>query len=69
MEACRGCDGRGFKKVSNRDNVFAEKQVDCSRCSGKGAEPTGPPKPRKFFRRKDEDEDDEAAKFLRRHGQ
>ena len=66
MEACRACDGRGKRKRTDRDNVLASSEVDCSRCSGSGTEPHGPPKPRRFFRRKDEDENPEAEEFLRR---
>lgn len=72
-EACTGCDGRGSKNKTDRENVFAESKVVCARCNGSRQEPKGPPKQGRFRRTpKSEDEGDslDAAgdAFLRRHG-
>lgn len=74
-EACRGCDGKGETRSTDKDNVFKETVRVCSRCGGGKREP-GPPKGdgKRNFRRAPKSEDDDndlnraADTFLARHG-
>lgn len=76
-EACRACDGRGFRTKVDKENVMKEIKTTCSVCGGTGREP--PPstgRGRGFGRRgphveeteEEEDINRKADNFLRRHG-
>jgi hypothetical protein len=76
-EACRACDGRGFRTKVDKENVMKEIRTICSVCGGTGREP--PPstgRGRGFGRRgphveeteEEEDINRKADNFLRRHG-
>jgi DnaJ-class molecular chaperone len=76
-EACRTCDGRGSRKIEDRENVFNVTTKVCSRCNGVGIEPEPSKSKRRSFgkkkKKKEEEEDDgnlnrAADRFLRRHG-
>jgi len=41
-EACRACDGQGYRKKVDKENVMKETTVTCSRCGGSRVEPSGP---------------------------
>lgn len=76
-EACRSCDGKGYRIKVDKENVMKETRVVCSKCGGTGREP--PPstgRGRGFGRRgphveeteEEEDINRKADNFLRRHG-
>lgn len=77
-EACRACDGRGYRTKVDKENVMKETKNTCSKCGGSGLEPKGPSKGGKGrggrrgpFVEETEDEQDINKKtdgFLRRHG-
>jgi len=76
-EACRSCDGKGFRIKVDKENVMKETKVVCSKCGGTGREP--PPSTGKgrgrgrrgpYMEETEEEEDinRKGDNFLRRHG-
>lgn len=70
-EACRACDGRGERTVTDKDNVFSTKTRVCGVCQGgRRVVQAKPSTGRRFFPRKDKDDDQDGAgdAFLRARG-
>lgn len=77
-EACRSCDGKGYRIKVDKENVMKETKVTCSKCGGSGREPSGPPKKggRGFGRRgphveeteEEEDINKKTDSFLKKRG-
>lgn len=76
-EACRSCDGKGYRIKVDKENVMKETKVVCSKCGGNGREP--PPSTGKgrgrgrrgpYVEETEEEEDinRKGDNFLRRHG-
>lgn len=75
-EACRSCDGKGYRIKIDKENVMKETRVVCSKCGGTGREPPPSTGRGRGFRRgphveeteEEEDINRKADNFLRRHG-
>lgn len=73
-KCCRSCDGRGFRRSEDRENIFKVIVRECGACRGTGRIPEPAKGERRFFRRAPKAQDDDndldraADKFLARHG-